>query len=119
MARPERATPHASLSCPSCGSDRLTVVDSRPFEGMVRRRRRCSDCEHRMTTYEVTSYQKRLIDEWARTTDAIRALCDQTVARLNQFDREAHRRARDQVLRRDMAPNDVLPAAPDEARGHE
>ena len=39
--------------CPRCGAS-AGVTDSRPAHaGAVRRRRKCSLCEHRFTTYEV------------------------------------------------------------------
>jgi transcriptional repressor NrdR len=38
--------------CPNCRSDDNRVVDSRDDEIAVRRRRECSACRHRFTTYE-------------------------------------------------------------------
>lgn len=42
------------MRCPFCGADDTRVIDSRlASEGeQVRRRRRCSDCSERFTTYE-------------------------------------------------------------------
>lgn len=44
--------------CPHCGDQAVKVVDSRPLEAgaepVVRRRRVCSSCEHRWSTYEIT-----------------------------------------------------------------
>lgn len=42
------------MRCPSCGQDNDRVVDSRSVRDgrAVRRRRHCSDCGHRFTTYE-------------------------------------------------------------------
>lgn len=42
------------MRCPSCGEDNDRVVDSRTVRDgrAVRRRRLCSDCRHRFTTYE-------------------------------------------------------------------
>jgi len=42
------------MLCPTCGSTRIRVIDSRPAEnGMaIRRRRECETCGHRFTTYE-------------------------------------------------------------------
>ena len=40
------------MECPTCGGS-TRVVDSRATEdGAIRRRRQCSRCEHRFTTYE-------------------------------------------------------------------
>lgn len=41
------------LLCPSCKSARLYVKDTRSSSGYVRRRRKCEDCGHIATTYEV------------------------------------------------------------------
>lgn len=42
------------MRCPNCESTESRVVDSRLSRGgrAVRRRRECSDCDHRFTTYE-------------------------------------------------------------------
>jgi len=53
------------VECPFCGAEDTRVVDSRPAEGgaAVRRRRECSECGNRFTTYErrepVTVVRKR------------------------------------------------------------
>ena len=43
-----------SVNCPYCGSSDSRVVDSRETEGKeaIRRRRECTDCGQRFTTYE-------------------------------------------------------------------
>ncbi len=43
------------MKCPSCASDDIKVVDSRPVEenNSIRRRRECLSCHTRFTTYEV------------------------------------------------------------------
>ena len=43
------------MKCPSCASDDIKVVDSRPVEenNSIRRRRECLACQTRFTTYEV------------------------------------------------------------------
>ena len=48
------------VDCPRCG-DKTAVLDSRPrvtsnrdLYGMIYRRRECSVCQHRFTTYEVS-----------------------------------------------------------------
>lgn len=40
------------MLCARCGSDKLSVVDSRADGGAIRRRRECQDCGVRFTTYE-------------------------------------------------------------------
>lgn len=43
------------MKCPSCGSEDIKVVDSRPVDenNSIRRRRECLSCQTRFTTYEV------------------------------------------------------------------
>ena len=43
------------MKCPSCGSHKSKVIDSRPVEenNSIRRRRECEDCHIRFTTYEI------------------------------------------------------------------
>lgn len=40
------------MKCPSCGFDDSKVIDSRPTENRIRRRRECLKCKERFTTYE-------------------------------------------------------------------
>ncbi len=51
------------MHCPSCGTSDTRVIDSRLLqEGKtIRRRRKCSDCEARFTTYEKLQIQLPLI----------------------------------------------------------
>ena len=41
------------MKCPECGFDESKVIDSRPTDGKIRRRRECLSCKYRFTTYEV------------------------------------------------------------------
>lgn len=41
------------MKCPECGYDDSKVIDSRPTEDKIRRRRECLQCKCRFTTYEV------------------------------------------------------------------
>jgi transcriptional repressor NrdR len=41
------------MKCPACGYLDSKVVDSRPTDGSIRRRRECLACKKRFTTYEV------------------------------------------------------------------
>ena len=47
------------MKCPACGADgaALCVIDSRPMEETVRRRRSCTKCGGRFTTYEITQQE--------------------------------------------------------------
>jgi transcriptional repressor NrdR len=40
------------MFCPKCNSEKSSVTDSRSDGGAIRRRRECSDCGFRFTTYE-------------------------------------------------------------------
>ncbi len=40
------------MRCPFCGFEDTKVVDSRPVDGKKRRRRECTNCGKRFTTYE-------------------------------------------------------------------
>ena len=42
-----------AMKCPFCGFEDTKVIDSRPSEGKKRRRRECTSCGKRFTTYEV------------------------------------------------------------------
>ena len=41
------------MVCPKCGSDQLTVVDTRRKNGTVWRRRGCISCGNRFNTVEI------------------------------------------------------------------
>lgn len=41
------------MRCPFCGYEDTKVIDSRPADGKKRRRRECTKCNKRFTTYEV------------------------------------------------------------------
>lgn len=41
------------MRCPECGCDESKVIDSRPTDNKVRRRRECINCGFRFTTYEI------------------------------------------------------------------
>ena len=40
------------MKCPFCSADDTKVIDSRPAENSIRRRRQCEACGKRFTTYE-------------------------------------------------------------------
>ncbi|MCH5208832.1 MAG: transcriptional repressor NrdR [Oscillospiraceae bacterium] len=41
------------MRCPECGFEESKVIDSRPTDNKVRRRRECIRCASRFTTYEI------------------------------------------------------------------
>lgn len=41
------------MKCPECGYEDSKVIDSRPAENKIRRRRECLSCQCRFTTYEM------------------------------------------------------------------
>lgn len=49
-----------TCTCPNCGYFSFLVIESRPNRNGKRRRRSCSKCNHRETTYELneTTYKK-------------------------------------------------------------
>ncbi len=72
------------MHCPSCGSGRTRVRDSREAPDSVRRRRRCDDCGHKFTTYERIETTRPLVlkrdgtrEEWSRTKllEGVRLAC--------------------------------------------
>ncbi|MCR5815317.1 MAG: transcriptional regulator NrdR [Ruminococcus sp.] len=51
------------MKCPFCGYEDTKVIDSRPSEGKKRRRRECSQCGKRFTTYEVLEKPTLMVDK--------------------------------------------------------
>ncbi|MBE6851631.1 MAG: transcriptional repressor NrdR [Ruminococcus sp.] len=49
------------MKCPYCGYEEFKVIDSRPKEEKIRRRRECLGCKRRFTTYEVVEEPLRLV----------------------------------------------------------
>ena len=41
------------MICPKCKGHSVYCLDSRPYNGMTKRRRRCIDCGYRFTTIEI------------------------------------------------------------------
>src|SRR5262245_44054418 len=71
MSRPD---PEGGLPCPRCGlrAD-ARVVDSRPSGDNIRRRRICTKCSHRFTTFEVVGEPGTISDAltWWHGLDAL------------------------------------------------
>lgn len=54
------------MNCPKCGSDQVNVIDSRPKEGTVARRRKCLVCGYRYSTVEVDVSEYKSLKEKAK-----------------------------------------------------
>ena len=108
-----------SMSCPRCGSiERHDVVDSRPEEKMVRRRRHCHACDTRFTTYEVSAFDYRKVEQWIGHVSAIKRLAMDMLTEVESIDTSIERAAQDQVCLRDIMPNErnePLPLPPRES----
>jgi transcriptional repressor NrdR len=77
------------MKCPFCGSTDTQVIDSRVTEpgDSIRRRRRCSGCQKRFTTYETVELRLPQVVK----TNGIRS--DFDIAKLrNGFQRALHKR---------------------------
>lgn len=64
------------MHCPVCASSMTTVVNSRPIDVSVRRRRQCVKCDYRWSTYEISA------EAFNALTD-LEAVLDQARASLN------------------------------------
>lgn len=51
------------MNCPYCGFDDSKVVDSRPADNKIRRRRECFKCHARFTTYEVVEKPLLMVEK--------------------------------------------------------
>ncbi len=51
------------MKCPYCGSDDSKVVDSRPTDDKIRRRRECIRCRTRFTTYEIVEMPLLMVEK--------------------------------------------------------
>jgi transcriptional regulator NrdR family protein len=60
------------MQCPRCKSDKVITVDSRPFEGLTRRRRECQVCRVRFTTLEVMELEYKNLKGKAALLDALK-----------------------------------------------
>ena len=51
------------MKCPYCGSDDTRVINSRPADDStaIRRRRECSSCNRRFTTYERAQFEALMV----------------------------------------------------------
>ena len=51
------------MKCPYCGFEDLKVIDSRPAEDKTRRRRECTRCGERFTTYEAVEVPLLMVEK--------------------------------------------------------
>ena len=51
------------MNCPYCGFSDSKVVDSRPADEKIRRRRECIKCHARFTTYEVVEVPRLMVEK--------------------------------------------------------
>lgn len=62
----------AGYHCPACAHRITAVYDSRTNDaGWIRRRRKCPECKHRFTTYELTD---ETVERLSRDSRALAAL---------------------------------------------
>ena len=114
------------MKCPSCGSEDIKVVDSRPVEdnNSIRRRRECLECHNRFTTYEVIdAFQpvvlkkdgsKELFDKNKLLSGLLRACQKRPVnaeTLANEIETEIHN-----SLKREITSSDIGEIAMDKLR---
>ena len=114
------------MRCPSCGSEDIKVVDSRPVEdnNSIRRRRECLECHNRFTTYEVIdAFQpvvlkkdgsKELFDKNKLLSGLLRACQKRPVnaeTLANEIEAEIHN-----SLKREITSSDIGEIAMDKLR---
>ncbi len=51
------------MKCPFCGFEDTKVIDSRFIDGKKRRRRRCTNCGRRFTTYDCVELPELLVNK--------------------------------------------------------
>lgn len=49
------------MNCPFCGFEDSKVIDSRPAEDKIRRRRECLGCGKRFTTFEIVEHAPLIV----------------------------------------------------------
>ena len=57
------------MECPFCAHAETKVLESRPVDASLRRRRECLECSNRFTTYETVSLQLKVIKRDGREED--------------------------------------------------
>ncbi len=80
------------MKCPECGYEDSKVIDSRPAENKIRRRRECLSCKCRFTTYEMVETISLMVVKKDNTIEPfdrdklINRLARATVKRLVQIE---------------------------------
>ena len=59
------------MKCPECGYEDSKVIDSRPAENKIRRRRECLSCKCRFTTYEMVETIPLMVVKKDNTTEPL------------------------------------------------
>lgn len=62
------------MPCPTCGGERAAITDSRPSPRGIRRRRCCSSCGERFTTYELHVVGGSALDELLKSSAGMEKL---------------------------------------------
>ena len=62
------------MFCPKCKTGQMDIVDSRRDDKLVRRRRRCPDCGHRITTVEISKDEYKQLLEFVDLLDRVKNL---------------------------------------------
>jgi transcriptional repressor NrdR len=57
------------MKCPYCGFNDSKVLDSRPVEEKIRRRRECLNCQRRFTTYEEVEHAPLIVIKKDKTRE--------------------------------------------------
>jgi transcriptional regulator NrdR family protein len=81
VARGPQYEAEEGLKCPECRGVRLQVVDSRPFEGTIRRRRKCG-CGAKFSTIEFVIGKGQSAAQVIQQADEWRRLYEGLLARL-------------------------------------
>ena len=75
------------MKCPECGYEDSKVIDSRPTDDRIRRRRECYKCKCRFTTYEAVEHIPLMVVKKDKSIEPfdrdklINRLCRATVKR--------------------------------------
>ena len=86
------------MKCPECGCEDSKVIDSRPTENKVRRRRECIQCGFRFTTYEIIEHMplvvvkrdgSRQTFDRAKIINGVARACDKRPVAYTQFEKIA------------------------------
>lgn len=63
------------LVCPKCGSEQVSVIDSRRKEGTVWRRRCCLCCQKRFNTVEISEERLQAMEKTEELMAKIKEVC--------------------------------------------